>query len=540
MANSNDNKKRQAVNNISRNLPHNKEAEQSLLGCIILSQNAQIDIFGQLKPTDFYSESHKTLFEEMYELYSTNTPIDFVTLLDKLERKNILDSVGGINYVSLICDSMPSAANYKEYLEIVKRDSILRQLINASQTVIDDCYSSGDHVKTLEEAEKLIFDIAQGQDRSTLVHFGEALNNSIDRFDSIARDKGAFRGIPTGFHALDQYTNGFQNSDLILLAARPSVGKTAFAMNLVTNIALSAKKKCAVFSLEMSKEQLAQRALCSTARVSMEKALKGDLETHEWQAIWAAHKELAESGIYVDDSSLNTPIDILSKCRRLKREKGLDFIMIDYLQLMQSGDSRSSDSRQNEVASMSRYLKVLARELNIPVLVLSQLSRAVEKRNDHRPILSDLRESGAIEQDADIVMFLHRDKEENAKNPDQAFAELIIAKHRNGPLGTIKLLWVGANATYRSLDRDTNLQSIEDNMPPERTKKPAQEPKKEESNGPNLSNFVPTNPQDDAPPFDMDDEPIAPPFEPSVPQENPFGDELAPVDENVLDIFDTE
>lgn len=513
-----------------RTLPHNNEAEQSLLGCIILSQNAQIEIFGELTSKDFYSLSHQTLFEEMFSLYSTNTPIDLVTLMDKLERKGILDSVGGISYVSHVCDSMPSAANYREYIEIIKRDSILRQLINASQSIIDNCFQSDDYNDTLNKAEKMIFDIAQGQDRSTLVHFSEPLNKTIERFNEVAKDNSAFQGIKTGFYGLDQYTNGFQKSDLILLAARPSIGKTALAMNIVTNIALKEKKKCAVFSLEMSKEQLAQRALCSTAHVSMEKAIRGELEFHESKAILAANKELSEAGIYVDDSSLNNPIDILSKCRRLKREKGLDFIMIDYLQLMQSGNTKLSGDRQNEVAMMSRQLKVLARELDIPVLVLSQLSRAVEKRTDHRPVLSDLRESGAIEQDADIVMFLHRDKEENERNPDQAFAELIIAKHRNGPLGTVKLLWVGQNASYRSLDRDSNLQSIENSMPAERKQKNKDDSKE---NGPSLEHFEPA--QLDDVPFDME-----PPIEnaPIQPQTN--GEDLAPIDDDILNIFDTD
>jgi len=508
----------------SRNMPHNTEAEQSVLGCIILSQNAQIEIFGRLTANDFFVGSHQTLFSEMFELYSTNNPVDFVTLMDRLERKGQVDLVGGISYVSQICDCMPSAANFREYVDIVKRDSILRQLINASQTIIDQSFESGDYQATLENAEKLIFDIAQNQDRTVLTPFREPLKNVIDRFDAVAKDKDAFKGLKTDFYTLDQYTNGFQNSDLILLAARPSVGKTAFAMNLVTNIALKEKKRCAVFSLEMSKEQLAQRALCSVAHVSMENALKGELTANDWKAIWSAHKELSEAEIYVDDSSLNTPIEILSKCRRLKREKGLDFIMIDYLQLMSSGEKTSSDNRQNDVAAMSRLLKVLARELNIPVLVLSQLSRAVEKRTDHRPILSDLRESGAIEQDADIVMFLHRDKEENEKNPDHAFAELIIAKHRNGPLGTINLQWVGKNASYRSLDKDSNMQSLENSAPPEpRARRSEDAPV---AVAPSDSDVPPLQPIDDNDiPFDVDE-----------PTDN--GDQIATFDDKKLtDIF---
>lgn len=449
-----------------RVMPHSDEAEISVLGCILLNNNIQHDIFSHLSEKDFYADVHSTIYAEMYELYKSQKAVDFVSLVDVLERKELLDSVGGISYITKLANSMPSVVNYKQYVELIERDSILRQVINACQSVAEKSYSSTDADEVLQYAEKTIYDIAQRKTSSSLVHIREALPAVVEKFDKIARDKNAFVGLKTGFYALDRLTNGLQNSDLILLAARPSVGKTAFAMNLVQHIAGVGKKRCAVFSLEMGKEQLAQRSLCSLAKVSMEKALKGEMSTNEWKAIWAAKNALAECEIYIDDSSLNTPMDVLGKCRRLKREKGLDFVMIDYLQLMSSG--KNNESRQNEVSEMSRLLKVMARELNIPVLVLSQLSRAVEKRTDHKPILSDLRESGAIEQDADIVMFLHKPfmySDTQVSEAEKSIAELIVAKHRNGALDTIKLRWVGENASFRNMDNDSNMQNLEKTAP---------------------------------------------------------------------------
>lgn len=447
-------------------MPHSDEAEISVLGCILINANVQHDIFSRLKPTDFYADVHRTIYEEMLVLYREQKAIDFVTLVDALERKELLDSVGGISYITSVSNSMPSVVNYKDYVELVERDSILRQVIDVCQKVAEQCYSGTEAESVLQFAEKSIYDVSQRKTTSNLVHISEVLPAVVDRFDKIARDKNAFLGIKTGFYALDRLTNGLQNSDLILLAARPSVGKTAFAMNIIQHVASVEKKKCAVFSLEMGKEQLAQRSLCSLAKVSMAKAMKGEMSSDEWKAIWASKNLLQSSDIYIDDSSMNTPIDVLGKCRRLKREKGLDLVMIDYLQLMSSG--KNNESRQNEVSEMSRLLKVMARELNIPVIVLSQLSRAVDKRPDHRPILSDLRESGAIEQDADIVMFLHKPfmyNDTQVSEAEKTIAELIVAKHRNGALDTIKLKWVGENATFRNMDKDSDFEALEKSMP---------------------------------------------------------------------------
>ena len=441
-------------------MPHSIEAEQAILGCCLIDENVPIDVMAVLSANDFYVEAHKQIFDAMMSIYSNNVAIDFVTITDQLEKNNLLESVGGIDYITTLTNIIPSAANFKHYLDIVKRCSVLRKLISSSQKIIENSYESESAEDAIGFAEKEIFDIASKQDSSSLEQMENALNKVIEKLDLIAKDKNALKGISTGYTDFDAITNGLQNSDLILLAARPGVGKTSFAMNIVNFVATKGKKKCAVFSLEMPKTQIAQRSLFSVANVSMEKGLKGELSVDEWKSLWAAKKELAESGIYVDDSSMNKATDILSKCRRLKREKGLDLVMIDYLQLMSSGKDRV-ESRQNEVSEMTRYLKIAARELDVPIIVLSQLSRAVEQRKgDHKPQLSDLRESGSIEQDADIVLFIYKpDMYNDVENEDgPGICTLSVAKHRNGELKDIKLRWIGEYTTF--VDRDY--------MPPKR------------------------------------------------------------------------
>ena len=433
---------------IARILPHSIEAEQAILGCVLIDEDeAQINIMHKLASHDFYSTAHKTIFGEMQELYKKNSSIDFITITAKLEEMEKLSDIGGLNYITTLSNIVPSAANYDNYLQIVKKNSILRQLIKASEKIIETAFESGDKDEALAFAEKNIFEIAQNEESTDLTHIQNALDSVIDKFQTIQKDPNSLRGLKTGFYELDKLTNGLQKSDLILLAARPSVGKTSFAMNIINNTALNSKAKIAVFSLEMPKEQLAQRSLCSTAFVSMEKALKGDLNQKEWEALWEANKKLSEANIFIDESSLNPPVNILRKCRRLKREKGIDLIMI-------------------EVSEMSRMLKVAARELDVPIIVLSQLSRAVETRKG-RPVLSDLRESGAIEQDADIVMFLHRNElTEGETAPVSSFVDLIVAKHRNGALGTIKLKFINEHTTFVDLNKASNMGSIEATAPP--------------------------------------------------------------------------
>lgn len=448
-------------------MPHNIEAEQAVLGSILIDLQAQADILGMMKDDDFYSEAHKNIFSVMYKIYQKSIPVDFVTLCDQLDKDKLLDKVGGIEYITTLTNVVPSAANFKYYCEIVKTDSIKRRLIYSGQKIIENAYESEDKDKSLQFAEKEIFDIAERESRSALEHVGApngAIKKVIDKFDQIAKDPTSLKGIPTGYRDFDKITNGLQNSDLILLAARPGVGKTSFSMNILVNAAVEHGKKCAIFSLEMSRDQLMQRAICSLAKVSMAKALNGTMDAEEWKRIWTATKKLEASGLYIDDSSLTTPADVLTKCRRLKAKENIDIIMIDYIQLMSSGSGRKNDTRQNEVSDISRNLKITAKELNVPIIVLSQLSRGVESRQgDHRPMLSDLRDSGAIEQDADIVLFLYNpEKYHDVPQEDEpGTVELIIAKHRNGSTGTVKLRWIGEYTTFVNIGEKVKMQKKE-------------------------------------------------------------------------------
>ncbi len=449
-------------------LPHNLDAEQALLGCMLIDEKVPMTILSELKSEDFYSNAHKSIFEAMFTVYKKNMPIDFVTVTDELDNQGILNEVGSVAYITSLTNSVPSSANFKHYAELIKRDSMLRKLIAGGQAIVEHSFNTEDKTEAMTFAEKTIFDLSQNEETSHLTSAETALNEVINKFETIEKDKSSLAGIKTGFYGLDLLTNGLQKSDLILLAARPAVGKTSLAMNIVNNIALNGGS-CAIFSLEMSAAQLMQRAICSTAMVSMSKALKGELSSKEWKLLLEAKDKLSKAKIYIDDSALNTPVDILSKCRRIKREHGLDVVMIDYLQLMSSGNKRT-DNRQTEVSEISRNLKIAAKELNVPIICLSQLSRAVEGRKGNRPMLSDLRESGAIEQDADIVMFIHNPDKylEDDNAIKQGIVELIVAKHRNGPTDTIKLKFISEHTTFCNLDSDANKQSLESQIPPEK------------------------------------------------------------------------
>lgn len=452
------------ANPIVKMMPHNEDAERSVLGCMLISSDVISHITATVKPTDFYSLSHKTIYENMMLLVLENKPIDYVTTIDKLEQTNSLDSVGGIDYITSLANSLPSAANYKTYVEIIKRDSLCRSLITVSQKIAERAYQGGDGEEALSYAEQLVYELAEKEQISNLEHIAPALNNAIKNMDEIAKNGGKIKGISTGITEFDQLTNGLQNSDLILLAARPGVGKTSFAMNIAINACLEQKKTCAIFSLEMPKVQLAQRSICSVAKVSMSKAKKGTLTTDDWKYIWIANKKLSEANIYIDDSSMNRPTDVLDKCRRLKMEKGLDIVVIDYLQLM-TGISKT-DNRQQEISEITRYLKIAAKELNVPIILLSQLSRAIEQRKDHKPMLSDLRESGAIEQDADIVLFIDNpDKYNDIVNPNEpGICELVVAKHRNGELANIKMRWIGEYTTFVDPDKKVDRKDYGDKV----------------------------------------------------------------------------
>ena len=445
-------------------MPHNIEAEQALLGCILIDVQSQGDILGLMKESDFYTEAHKNIYNTMVKIYLKSTPIDFITLTNQLDKDKLLDKVGGIEYITALTNVIPSAANFKYYCDIVKSDSIRRKLISAGQHIIEDAFENEDKDSSLQFAEKEIFDIAEKEERSALEHVGKpdgAIKKVLEKFDTIAKNPDSLNGIPTGYKDFDAITNGLHNSDLILLAARPGVGKTSFSMNILVNAAVEEGKTCAVFSLEMSKEQLMQRAVCSLAKVSMGKALNGTMTEEEWKRIWTATKKLEQSNLYIDDSSLTTPADVLTKCRRLKAKQNVDLIMIDYIQLMSSSGARKNENRVNEVSDISRNLKIAAKELNVPIIVLSQLSRSVEGRteNGHRPMLSDLRDSGAIEQDADIVLFLYNPEKYNdvPQEDEPGTVELIIAKHRNGRTGTVKLRWIGEYTTFVNLGQKVEL-----------------------------------------------------------------------------------
>lgn len=442
-----------------RELPHSLEAEQALLGCILLDTKIQVEVSAYLKEEDFYAETHKYIFTAMDELIKTNRPVDFVTLTDALDKAGTLEMSGGIEYITELANSIPSVAGYQRYLSIVKRDSMLRRLIRGATEIIKECENSTDEKNSLALAEKKIYDISNLADTSELVKINSIIPPVMVKLDELSTDKSKFRGIKTMYRGIDALLNGFHESDLMVLAARPGMGKTSLGMNIVENIAAQGYT-CAVFSLEMSKEQLVQRMLCSVAEINMGNAVRGLMAKNEWVQIARAQKVLTVSNIYIDDSAMTTPSEILSKCRRLKRKKGLDFIMVDYIQLMSPDKEKKDANRQQEVSDISRMLKILAKELNVPVLALSQLSRASESEK-RRPQLSDLRESGAIEQDADIVMFIHRpdksasDKELATGTIKPNVAELIVAKHRNGPQGTIKLYFKGECTKFLTLNEDT-------------------------------------------------------------------------------------
>lgn len=430
-------------------MPNNLEAEQALISCMLIDNEILADVLEQLEDNDFYQESHRYILSAMKMVYAERKPVDIVTLCDRLDSDGNLEKAGGITYVTELAQITPSAANYKYYLDIVKRDSINRNLIRAAGDIEEFAKSSDDSVKSIQHAEALIYDISRVNDTSSVkdIREGTGVDAVIDKFEKLSKDKDAFRGLSTGFTRLDRLTNGLQKSDLIVIAARPGMGKTSLAMNIVENAALRCDAVCAVFSLEMPETQIIQRLLCSFAGVSMADALAGKLTTNDWRKLVKASDALKKSRINIDDSSRVTPMEILSKCRRIKsRNNGkLDLVMIDYIQLMSSGNANTEQNRTQEVAAITRELKIMAKELNVPVIALSQLRRI----QSGEPQLSDLRESGAIEQDADIVMFISRpdvnvpEEQLVKQNIKKGMADLIVAKHRNGGLDRIPLRFKG-------------------------------------------------------------------------------------------------
>jgi len=433
-----------------RSLPYNLEAEQSVIGSMLIDKTAISRVVEVLKSDDFYRDSHKVIFSAIYELYQKDTPIDMITLLEHLRSAEKLDSSGGVTYISEISNSVPSTANLSSYIKIVDDKSILRKLIRASTEIMENCYNKQDDVDAVMDlAEQKVFNISEKKNSGDFEPMNTVLERGFLEIERIFNNKGETTGISSGFPELDEKTAGFQKGDMILIAARPSMGKTTFALNLAEYAALRGGKSVAVFSLEMSKEQLAYKLLCSEANVDMTKLRNGSLEDKDWENIAKASGPLAAAKIFIDDTAGTSVMDMRSKCRKLKMEHGIDMIVIDYLQLMSGSNS---ESRQQEVSEISRSIKALAKEMQCPVIALSQLSRAPEQRTDHRPMLSDLRESGSIEQDADLVMFLYRDEYYNNETEDKNVAELIIAKQRNGPVGTVKLAWIGQFSKFARLD----------------------------------------------------------------------------------------
>lgn len=444
-------------------LPNSLEAEQALLGCVLLDSDAQMDIFAKVNAADFYAEAHRNVFDSMLKIYNKSIPVDFVTLTNQLEVDKKLEIIGGIDYITYLTNVVPSAANFQHYVTIVKNNSTKRKLIFEAQDIIKTTFDSEESSQAMQVAEKKIFDLSQQETSSDLEHVGKpggTLTTVLKQISDLAENKGKMRGIPTGYKDFDAITNGLQKSDLILLAARPGVGKTSFAMNIAVNSAISDGKKVAIFALEMSKEQLMQRALSSLAKVNLGNVLRGNMDSEEWKRLWTAEKKLAQSRIFVDDSSMITPFEIISKCRKLKMTEGLDLIVIDYLQLMTMGKT-GRESRTQEVSDLTRTLKIAAKELNVPIILLSQLSRAVEMRQGfegHKPVLSDLRESGSIEQDADIVLFLYNPQKYNdvTTEDEPGTVYLLVSKHRNGNTGEVKLKWVGEYTIF--LNHDEKIQ----------------------------------------------------------------------------------
>lgn len=437
-----------------RTLPHNLEAEKSVLGAILINNQAFNQAAEVIDSQDFFRDAHRRIFEKMVVLTDRNDPVDLVTLKDELTRSGELDEVGGPAYVSALTDGVPRSANVEYYAKIVKEKSTLRRLIQSANEVLGRAYDAEEDADTLlDEAERSIFQIAEGRMRSGFVKLSDLVAGGYEMLESLQANRGLVTGVPSGFVDLDEMTSGFQKSDLVILAARPAMGKTSFVLNIALNCALEAGKTVGIFSLEMSKEQLFMRMLTSEARVDAHRFRGGFLGEQDYDRLNTAFARLHEAKVFVDDTASSGILEMRAKSRRLKLEHGLDLLVIDYLQLMQGRGK--FDNRQQELASISRSLKILAKELEIPIIALSQLSRATETRADHRPQLSDLRESGALEQDADVVIFIYREEvyqqaEERRPEAD-GVAEIIIGKQRNGPIGSANLAFLKQYTRFENL-----------------------------------------------------------------------------------------
>jgi replicative DNA helicase len=434
-----------------KTLPHNAEAERTVLGAVLVDNAAFNSAAEILTRDDFYREGHRRIFDAMAALAERSQPIDLVTLKDELTRATALEAVGGASYLGSLVDGIPRISNVEQWSRIIKEKAVLRNLIHAGSRIVQSCYEAEDEAATLlDRAEKAIFDIAERRIRAGFVGIREIVKESFRTIDQLSQSKELVTGLPTGFVDLDEKTSGLQKGDLIIIAARPAMGKTSLCLNIAQNASARSGETVGVFSLEMSKEQLVLRMLCSDGRIDSHRLRTGNLQEKDWARLAKAYADLSTSKIFIDDSATLTPLEMRAKCRRLKAEHGLGLIIVDYLQLV-SGAGRI-ENRQQEISSISRSLKGLAKELAVPVIALSQLSRAPEARTDKRPQLSDLRESGAIEQDADIVMFIYREEEHKPTDENRGIAELIIGKQRNGPTGTIKLAFIKEFTRFENLE----------------------------------------------------------------------------------------
>ena len=426
---------------LKRVLPHSVEAEQSVIGSMLMDREAIISASEIITADDFYQHQYGVMFESMVELFNEGKPVDLVTLQNRLKEKDVPPEVSSLEFVRDIMATVPTSVNVKSYANIVREKAVLRRLIRVNEEIANTCYAGKEKLEDiLAHTEKAIFDLLQSRNSGEFVPIRQVALNVLEKIETASRSGGTVTGIPTGFIDLDYKTSGMQPSDLVLLAARPSMGKTAFVLNLVDYIAVRKGLPCMVFSLDMSKEQLVNRMLAMESNVDSQKLRTGSLTDADWDAVVEGIGIIGNSKLIIDDTPGISITELRSKCRKMKLEYGLQMIIIDYLQLM-TGSGKTSDNRQQEISEISRSLKALAREMNAPVIALSQLSRACETRQDHRPMLSDLRESGAIEQDADVVMFLYRDDYYNKDTDKPNVAEVIIAKQRNGPIGTVELLW---------------------------------------------------------------------------------------------------
>ncbi len=437
---------------IKRVMPNSKEAEQSVIGSMIMDRDAIVTASEMLHKDDFYYQQYGTIFESMVELFTAGLPVDLVTLQNKLKEKDVPEEISSLGFVRELLASVPTSANIKYYATIVSENAIKRRLIRVTEGIENECYAGKESLESvLNKTEKDIFALLNSRSGGDFVPIRQVVLNALEKIENASKQSGTVTGIPTGFTDLDYRTAGLQPSDLILVAARPSMGKTAFVLNIAQHVAFREAKSVAIFSLEMSKEQLVNRLFSLESRVDAQALRTGNLSDADWEQLIEGAGIIGDSKLIIDDTPGISISELRSKCRKYKLEQGLDIIIIDYLQLM-TGSGRGNESRQQEISDISRSLKGLARELNVPVVALSQLSRAVEQRPDKRPMMSDLRESGAIEQDADVIMFIYRDDYYNKDTELKGISEIIIAKQRNGPIGTVNLAWLPQYTKFGNLE----------------------------------------------------------------------------------------